>query len=143
VGDRNGAANSHNYLGWLYRQMGQFDQSIFHHQEYLRMWNDMGSQVRVNDGFLLLGIALARLACEISGVNRQEYFRQALVLFGAASGLSHQYRPFIARPDEVEYQSAYDTLKRELGETEFQATFEKGQVMTFEQAVAYALEELG
>ncbi len=140
AGDRNASANTHVYLGRLYRKKGKIEQALFHDMEFLRRWHEMHSQFRVNDGFLYIGLDRASQASSLSGSARAAGYHQAAVLFGAATRLRSEYRAFILTREESDYQLVLGAIKSELGEPDFQAAWEEGLALTQEQAYALAME---
>ena len=139
VGDRHGAASTHAFLGRLFRQKGLVKQALFHDQEYLRQWHEMGSHLRVNDSFLMIGLDRISQAGGLSGSARAACYREAALLFGAAARLRKDYRSFIMTGEENMYQVSLGMVKSELGEPGFQAAWESGKSLTHEEVYAIAM----
>jgi tetratricopeptide (TPR) repeat protein len=66
---------------------------------------------------------------------------RAVRLLSAAAALRVSIGSVIDPADQAEYQSQRAALRAKLGEEQFAAIWNEGRALTFEQAVAYALED--
>ena len=87
-----------------------------------------------------IAFCLERLAEVAIGKHQAE---NAARIFGAAESIRASLRSKIDPVDQPEYERNLASLRAELGEGRFNAAWEEGQKMTLEQAVDYALEEVG
>jgi non-specific serine/threonine protein kinase len=68
---------------------------------------------------------------------------KAVRLFGAAAALRASIGSVIDPADQANYERNRKSLQDKLGKERFAAARDEGRAMNMEQAVAYALEELG
>jgi predicted ATPase/DNA-binding SARP family transcriptional activator len=71
--------------------------------------------------------------------QRQEDFRRAAQLFGAAEALRAPVNSAIDLVDQPEYERQVDIVRAQLDEQTFTAAWAEGQAMTQEQTIEYAL----
>jgi hypothetical protein len=76
-----------------------------------------------------------------SAPGREEDFRRAARLFGAAHSLRAAVNSKIDLVDQPEYERQVALVRDQLDETTFAAGWDQGQVMTLRQAVDYALAD--
>jgi hypothetical protein len=75
--------------------------------------------------------------------GREEDFRRAARLFGAAEALRAPMKSKIDLVDQPEYERQVALVRDQLDETTFAAGWGEGQAMTLRQAVDYALADQG
>jgi hypothetical protein len=88
-------------------------------------------------------IALTTGQRESSSPEREEDFRRAARLFGAAHSLRAPVNSKIDLVDQPEYERQLSLVRDQLDETTFAAGWDQGQAMTLQQAVDYALADQG
>jgi predicted ATPase/class 3 adenylate cyclase len=120
---------------WAWIAMRQFDwESAFARlKESVQVRKEIGDRGGI-------AFCLERLAEVAIGKHEAE---KAARIFGAAESMRASLRSMIDPVDKPEYELNVASLRAELGEGKFNAAWEEGQKMTLEQAVAYALEEVG
>jgi non-specific serine/threonine protein kinase len=74
-----------------------------------------------------------------STLKREEDFRRAARLFGAAEALRAPVNSTIDMVDQPEYERQVAIVRAQLDEAAFTAAWTKGQAMTLEQTIEYAL----
>lgn len=130
LGNKWGVGVSLGILGWIAMHEGSWDLAITRLVESLVIRREIGDQS---------GCAwcLERLA-EIAQAQGQT--EKAARLFGAGAAVRAPISSVIDPADQPEYESKLISLRTELGEEKFAATWDEGHALTLEQAVAYALE---
>ncbi len=122
-------AETINLLGFVSLCQGEIERAERLFKETLFHVQDLNPQATISAGLIgMAGVSLAR--------GRTE---PAVRLLGATKEVRHPDRdslfPFLYR----EYDRYMDGARAQLGEAAFAAAYSKGQTMTLEQAVAYAL----
>ena len=85
-----------------------------------------------------IGISLAKLAgLEVSKGNPT----RAAQIFGISDNILHMLGVTRQPADQIEIDRYISMVREKLNEREFQAAWSKGKAMSYEQAVAYALED--
>lgn len=134
LGDRLGINNALYLLAQVAQAEGDHGLAARRLEEGVRLSEEIGD--RANLGHFLEGLAV------VAGV-RGEVERSAR-LFGAAEGLLQAVEAPVYdyyEPNRSFYQRTVAAVRAQLGEEDFEEARAEGQAMTFEQAVAYALED--
>ncbi len=120
---------------WAWIAMRQFDwESAFVRlKESLQVRKEIGDRGGI-------AFCLERMA-EVAIEKHQA--EKAARIFGAAESMRASLRSKIDPVDQPEYERNLASLRAELGEGKFNVAWEEGQKMTLEQAVDYALKEVG
>ena len=84
-------------------------------------------------------IALTSCLLQEEPHQRDEDFRRAALLFGAAEALRAPVDSSINLVDQPEYERQVALVREQLGKTDFTAAWAEGQSMTLHQAIEYAL----
>ncbi|MDQ3926428.1 MAG: helix-turn-helix domain-containing protein [Actinomycetota bacterium] len=134
LGDRLGISNALYTLAQVAQSRGDHDLAARRFAEGVTLSEEIGD--RANLGYFLEGLAV------VAGV-RGEAERSAR-LFGAAKGLLQAVEAPVYdyyEPNRSLYERTAAAVRSQLGESAFKEAWAGGQATTFEQAVAYALEE--
>jgi hypothetical protein len=102
-------------------------------EEGVRLSEEIGD--RANLGYFLEGLAV------VAGVQGE--VERSARLFGAAEGLLQAVEAPVYdyyEPNRSLYRRTVAAVRSQLGEEDFEEAWERGWVMAFEQAVAFALE---
>jgi tetratricopeptide (TPR) repeat protein len=135
LGDRLSISNALYSLAQVAQARGDHDSAACRFEEGVTLSEEIGD--RSNLGYFLEGLAV------VAGV-REEAERSAR-LFGAAEGLLQAVEAPVYdyyEPNRSLYERTAVTVRSQLGEEGFEEAWAEGQAMTFEQAVAYVLEEV-
>jgi hypothetical protein len=124
------------HVGRLYRKMGDYDSAAAYMVDYVRLWSRMGGRERLADGFA--GLAIIEY-CRLgeAGDRLTALARLTTLIAAAEAGRAFGYE-YILDQDLELFAQAQDTARRELGERAYQAAWERGQVMTLDEAVDFA-----
>ena len=131
-GDRFGSYIALFNLALVAEARGDYDLAAGRLEEGVRLSEEM--RERANLAYFLEGLAVVATA-------RGETERSAY-LFGAAEGLLETVGAPVYnyyQPDRSRYERIMAGIRSALGEPAFAAAWERGRLMTFDQAVAYAL----
>ena len=134
LGDRFSISNALYSLAQVAQARGDHASAACRFEEGVSLSEEIGD--RSNLGYFLEGLAV------VAGV-RGEADRSAR-LFGAAEGLLQAIEAPVYdyyEPNRSLYERTAAAVRSQLGESAFEEAWTEGQAMTFEQAVAYALEE--
>jgi hypothetical protein len=104
-------------------------------KESLSLRKEMGARRGIAES--LEGLASVRVA---DGGDSQTAARPARLL-GAAEALREAIGAPVPLVERAEYERDVATLRSQLGEEAFAATWAEGRAMRTEQAIAYALEK--
>ena len=80
-------------------------------------------------------------AVAVAGAQGQ--LPRVAVLLGAADSLRAGIDSLATPVDRADFEPVLTAARVQLGEARFKAAWAKGQAMTLEQAIVYALEETG
>lgn len=133
LGDRLSISNALYSLAQVAQARGDHDSAACRFEEGVTLSEEIGD--RSNLGYFLEGLAV------VAGV-RGEAERSAR-LFGVAEGLLQAVEAPVYdyyEPNRYLYERMAAAMRSQLGESAFEEAWVEGQAMTFEQAVAYALE---
>ena len=131
IGDQQSIPHSLHNLGQAASHLGEYDSARDLFADSLRLMRDNGDQYGVAHS--LEGLASVAAACGESGAASR--------LLGAAEALRNTISSPRPPRAQEKHQSQVTSLLSLLGETMFYAAWAEGQAMTWEQAVAFALEE--
>ena len=134
LGDRLGINDALYVLAQIAQARGDHDLAARRFEEGVALSAEMGD--RANLGYFLEGLAV------VAGVRGEA--KRSVCLFGAAEGLleaveAPDYDYF--EPNRSLYEHTKAAMRSQLGESAFEEKWDKGQALTFEQAVKYALED--
>ena len=126
------------HLGRLYRKMGDYDSAAAYMAEYVRLWSRFGSRERLVDGFASLAILeFCRLG---ESEDRPAGLTRLTVLIAAAEAQRTLEYEYLLDEDPVLFNQAQATARSELGERVYQHAWERGQVMSLDDAAAFAMQ---
>jgi non-specific serine/threonine protein kinase len=131
MGDRRGSAYALNNQATLMYRQGDYAAAWENHAESLKIRRELADRRGI--AFSLEGIAILAAA-------RQRVERAAR-LFGAARALRKTIGLPLAPVDRADYEHGLALARAGLREEAFEQAWSEGRAMTWEQAVAYALEE--
>ena len=134
LGDRLVINDALYVLAQIAQARGDHDLAARRFEEGVALSAEMGD--RANLGYFLEGLAV------VAGVRGEA--KRSVCLFGAAEGLleaveAPDYDYF--EPNRSLYEHTKAAMRSQLGESAFEEKWDKGQALTFEQAVKYALED--
>jgi predicted ATPase/class 3 adenylate cyclase len=145
VGNKAISAWSLTGLGLVALHRGQYKQAMAQLRESLIQASDMGVKNAASIVDCLHGLArVAAAEGSQEGTLREKKLARAVRLFRAAEALFEAIsaRSFVT-VDRAEVDRQVTAIRAQLDEATFAAAWEEGWAMTIEQAVAYALENLG
>ncbi|MBK8550718.1 MAG: tetratricopeptide repeat protein [Ignavibacteria bacterium] len=128
IGNKKGLSDSLNMLGFDLFKVGDVTYSIYNHKESLKLKIELSDSHGIS--VCILGIAEA-----LSGSDES---RSAL-LIGAAEEVRKSSDGKFDEETESIFNSTFSLLKEKLGEKKFEAAFEEGKKMKFDEAVKLAL----
>ena len=133
LGDGIGINDALYVLAQVAQARGDHDLAARRFEEGVSLSEEMGD--RANLGYYLEGLAV------VAGVRGEA--ERSVCLFGAAEGMLEAvdapvYDYF--EPNRSLYERTKARVRSRLGESAFEEAWKQGQVMTFEQAVKYALK---
>jgi predicted ATPase/DNA-binding XRE family transcriptional regulator len=134
LGDRLGINNALYLLAQVAQAEGDHGLAARRFEEGVRLSEEIGD--RANVGYFLEGLAV------VAGV--QGKVERSARLFGAADELLQAVEAPVYdyyEPNRSLYQHIKAAVRSQLGEEDFEEARAEGRAMTFEQAVAYALED--
>ena len=134
LGDRLGINDALYVLAQIAQARGDHDLAARRFEEGVALSAEMGD--RANLGYFLGGLAV------VAGVRVEA--KRSVCLFGAAEGLLEAVEAPVYdyfEPNRSLYERTKAAMRYQLRESTFQETWDKGQAMTFEKAVAYALKD--
>jgi tetratricopeptide (TPR) repeat protein len=134
LGDRLGINDALYVLAQVAQARGDHDLAARRFEEGVALSAEMGD--RANLGYFLEGLAV------VAGVRGEA--KRSVCLFGAAEGLLEAVEAPVYdyfEPNRSLYERTKAAMRTQLGESAFEKTWDRGQAMTFEHAVAYALED--
>jgi len=120
-----------NALGFVLIHCGELDRSRDLVKESLSLALEMGVEASTQ----LLGFAFL--------ANARGQPLRAVRLLGASETLRQTLGGHIDVGDRPDYESNLASLRAQLDTVAFEAAWAEGKAMTLEQAIAYALEEVG
>ena len=130
-GRRGGLQYALDNLGWVTLLKGDYEGAETLHKESLRLSRDLGDK-------LIASESMEGLACA-AGAKRD--VERAARLFGAAQA-QRESVGYLQTPREHALREPYPAATRsQLGEAAWAEAWEKGRSLTFEDAIAFALEE--
>jgi len=130
LGDKGGIALSLYYLGNVNLDQGNYDLARLYYGESLTLFRQMEDKAAV----VLLLEGFARLAAA------QGHSVRAVRLIGAEDALSTGIGVSLLPKRQLQHDRCLAALRNALSESAFTAAFTAGQTLTWEEAVAYALE---
>jgi tetratricopeptide (TPR) repeat protein len=134
LGDRLGINDALYVLAQIAQARGDHDLAARRFEEGVALSAEMGD--RANLGYFLEGLAV------VAGVRGEA--KRSVCLFGAAEGLLEAVEAPVYdyfEPNRSLYERTKAAMLSQLGESAFEEKWDKGQALTFEQAVKYALED--
>lgn len=131
LGDARGIAASLNNLGLLARDRGEYERATGLHRESLELLR------RVRDG-LSAAACLEGLAAVAGARGRRE---RAAQLYGAADALRAAGETPLPPADRALHDRAMDDSRAALGQEGFAAAWARGCALSFDEAIADALDE--
>ena len=139
IGDSWGVAVSFGNFAWIALCKGDLQQAVIRLGESLTLRRKIGD----HGGAAWCLEKLAEVALtsgqQQATSRRDEDFQRAARLFGAAEGLRKPIGSIIDLVDQPDYERQIALVRTQLDEAAFAAAWAKGQVMTLEQAIEYAL----
>ena len=132
LGDRLSINDALYVLAQIAQARGDHDLAARRFEEGVALSAEMGD--RANLGHYLGGLAV------VAGVRGEA--KRSVCLFGAAEGLLEAVEAPVYdyfEPNRSLYERTKAAMRSQLGESIFEEAWDKGQTMTFEQAVAFAL----
>ncbi|HEX7976441.1 MAG TPA: tetratricopeptide repeat protein [Anaerolineales bacterium] len=129
LGNKWGVGVSLGIMGWVAIREGDWNRAIARLGESLEVRREIGD--KSGSAWCLERLAEIALA--------QGQAEKAVRLFGAGAALRASIRSVIDPADRPEYESKLTSLRAELGEERFVATWDEGSALSLEQAVDYAL----
>jgi tetratricopeptide (TPR) repeat protein len=133
LGHKWGIGASLGTSAWIAMRQFDWESAFVRLKESMQVRKEIGDRGGI-------AFCLERLAEVAIGKHEAE---KAARIFGAAESMRVWLRSKIDPVDKPEYELNVASLRAELGEDKFNTAWEEGQKMTLEQAVDYALEELG
>jgi tetratricopeptide (TPR) repeat protein len=133
LGDRIGINDALYVLAQVAQACGDHDLAARRFEEGVSLSEDIGD--RANLGYYLEGLAV------VAGVRGEA--ERSVCLFGAAEGMLEAVEAPVYdyfEPNRSLYERTKARVRSRLGESAFEEAWKQGQVMTFEQAVKYALK---
>jgi len=130
LGNKWGIGVSLGILGWVAMRQGDWNRAIARLGESLEVRREIGD--KSGSAWCLERLAEVALA--------QGQAEKAVRLFAAGAALRASISSVIDPVDQPEVESKLSSLRAEIGEERFAATWDEGQALALEQAVAYALE---
>jgi predicted ATPase/DNA-binding CsgD family transcriptional regulator len=124
-------------VGMVLHNMGHV---AYHKRDYIHAWNLFAESLTI---FHEMGnkrdiaYCLAALA-GLFGARKQP--ERAAVLFSAANALSNTISSHLDPADQVEYERNLANTKEQMSQGEWDRAWVKGEALTLDEAVAYALE---
>ena len=134
LGDGLSISNALYSLAQVAQARGDHDSAAHRFEEGVTLSEEIGD--RSNLGYFLEGLAV------VAGVQGEA--ERSARLFGAAEGLLQAVEAPVYdyyEPNRYLYKRTVAAARSQLGESAFEEAWAEGQEMTFEQAVAYVLEE--
>ena len=134
LGDRLGINDALYVLAQVAQARGDHDLAARRFEEGVALSAEMGD--RANLGYFLEGLAV------VAGVRGEA--NRSVRLFGAAEELLEAVEApvyYYFEPNRSLYERTKAAMLSQLGESAFEEKWDKGQALTFEQAVKYALED--
>jgi predicted ATPase len=141
VGDKWGVAVSLGNFAWVALRRDDLKQAATLLAESLTLRRDIGDVGGIAwclEKFAEIALTTGQAA---SAPRREEGFRRAARLFGAAEALRAPSGSTIDLVDQAEYERQLATVRAQLDEADFAAAWAEGQAKTLEQAVVYALAD--
>jgi predicted ATPase/class 3 adenylate cyclase len=133
IGDRQGIANALNNLGGVALNQGDYASARAFHEQSLAIYEEIGNR---------LGIAYCLENCAALA-SAQEQPERAARLWGVAEALREVIGALLSPNQREEYDGKIAEARAALGEDAFVAAWTEGCAMSMEQAIEYALQELG
>ena len=130
-GEKAGANVVLSALGTIAEKEGNLAKALAIRQELLVSWRELGRRG-----------AVARTLESIAFIAiRQEQFKRAARLLGAAEVLRKSSQAVMPQHEQVEYDQELITLHSKLDEAAFAAEWSSGAALNMNQAVDFALSE--
>jgi predicted ATPase/class 3 adenylate cyclase len=130
LGNKWGVGVSLGTLGWVALRAGDWSRAKARLSESLEVRQEIGD--KGGSAWCLERLAEVALA--------QSQPEKAVCLLAAASALRESIGSVIDPVDRREYENRRDALRAQVGEARFAARWNEGRGLSFEQAVAFALE---
>jgi predicted ATPase/DNA-binding CsgD family transcriptional regulator/Flp pilus assembly protein TadD len=112
----------------------------YHRREYMHAWSLFAESLRIFHDLRNkrdIAYCLAALA-GVFGASKE--LERAAVLFSAAQALSNTISSHLDPADQVEYERNLATTQSQMSQSEWDRAWVRGQALTLDEAVAYALE---
>ena len=133
MGDRGGVARALRYLGWTARLQGDYSKARSLYAESLQLLHRI--QNKDDDTASLIHIGNLML---VQG-SPEKFVRMVGVVDNADPDAQKTFLPFF----QMETEKFKEIARATLGEEAYTAAYESGKQMSLDEAVAYALKELG
>ncbi|MGW8144440.1 MAG: hypothetical protein ACWGN2_08590, partial [Anaerolineales bacterium] len=132
LGNQRLTATGRSELAHLYRQEGRLDEASAIYRQTILSWQEQGHQAAVAH----------QLECFAYIDIMRERFEYAAQLLGAAHiARERTNSPSTEQQEITEKEQAMRQLKAEIGAKELDRLIEKGEMMSLDEAVAFALEQ--
>ena len=133
IGDRTFANSAYSYLADVARSTGELPEAEAQYQRVIAVWHEIGHRP---------GIARC-LECLAFIAGAQGRVERAANLFGAAEALRENLATDMVPYEKVEYGRELAALRGQLGDqlAAFEAAWQAGRRMNYEEAVTLALTE--
>ncbi len=133
LGDQRMAATTRSMLAHIYRNAGRLDEALDLYRQTILAWQEQGHQSAVAH----------QLECfAYIAISGQQY-ESAAQLLGAAEKARERLHARSTDLGEIEeLERAMSQLQDEMGTSEMDRMIKKGESMSLDEAVAFALEEV-
>lgn len=130
-------------LGRLAIARGEYVKGAVYVKALLQYWDASLSphNANIESPPVQLGIQVAGILTAAQAKDSKAQARRAAILFGAQSSMSDCLMNILPPVERIEYEQSKANVRSTLGKKAFSIAWEEGQMMSLEQAVAYALEE--
>jgi tetratricopeptide (TPR) repeat protein len=131
LGAKWGIAHSLHNLGHVARSEGNYEVACLHYRESLAVYHELADApniAKVLEGFAGLAAAEGKL-------------RRSARLWGGADALHEALSLPMPPVDHITNDPYIEAVRTALGEGAFAAAWAEGRAMTFQEAIAYALED--
>jgi len=130
IGAKRGIADSLLGLATAIRKQGNYQKAGLLLQQSLSIWTELGNRRRIIE-------CLEALAEVAACQDRPLLVAQ---LLGAATGLREVARLPLEQADQVEQERVITSMRADVGELQWSSAWEKGLLMTLEEAAALAID---
>jgi predicted ATPase/DNA-binding CsgD family transcriptional regulator len=138
TGETRRISYTYSNLAFLAQHAGDAERAIQLARLGLQLARDRHDRNELADAIITIAGALSAGAAP-----HQDQFRRAARLLGAAEADRERMGAFLQPSDTPEYHRILVEVREHLDDSSFQAAWAEGRCLTLEQAIAYALEEVG